>query len=379
MKRGFSSWGCDGKELSNGTIFWLPFPNGTHSIAPVQGRISRDPTDGDLTSFLCGSMKGSYTTTSNALSNTWTLARMSSSRQGISWSFSDGVPSITFGGSVLTASYSNKVIRKLHDNLRQTETDMLISQPSQGKGMECVALAPESSHFIQDGLFTRFADWRFIHKAWLNLTELNGAKSWDSEDQKKCRKCDHRDETPPHVLNHCPSYSAAWQMRHNDIVRRLKKAVAFRGTILSENQVVGTYGLHPDLVATVGNTLYIIDVTVPFENRREAFQQASERKVTKYRTLIPFFNSIGYEAVEIVPILIGALGAWDLSNDRFLKIVATRRYLKTLKKLCVSDSIKWSRDICIQHLTGKRLYGNTKETLPVTNESPAFLAQGVIM
>ncbi|GFY44045.1 hypothetical protein TNIN_445581 [Trichonephila inaurata madagascariensis] len=36
----------------------------------------------------------------------------------------------------------------------------------------------------------------------------------------------------------------------------------------------------PNLVATVGNNLVIIDVTVPFENGRCAFQRASKRKKT---------------------------------------------------------------------------------------------------
>ncbi|GFY46991.1 retrovirus-related Pol polyprotein from type-1 retrotransposable element R2 [Trichonephila inaurata madagascariensis] len=164
-------------------------------------------------------------------------------------------------------------------------------------------------------------------------------------------------------------------MRHNEMVRRVKKAVVFKGTILSENQAVGASGLRPDLVATVGNTLFIIVVTIPFGNRRGAFQQASERKIQKYSSLIPFFNSLGYEAVEIVLIILDALGTWDPNNDKFLRTVATKRYPKTMKKLCVSDTIKWSRDIYIQHLTGKQQYGRTDAALPAGAESPASLAQ----
>ncbi|GFY49600.1 retrovirus-related Pol polyprotein from type-1 retrotransposable element R2 [Trichonephila inaurata madagascariensis] len=146
-------------------------------------------------------------------------------------------------------------------------------------------------------------------------------------------------------------------MRHNAIVRRIKTAVAFKGTILSENQSVGhSSNVRPDLVATVGNTLYIIDITIPFEDRKDAFASAAKRKVEKYSPLIPYFNQLGYESVEIVPVIVGALGSWDPSNDRFLQKVATRRYLKTLKRLCVSDTIRWSREIYIQHLTGKQQY-----------------------
>ncbi|GFU59177.1 retrovirus-related Pol polyprotein from type-1 retrotransposable element R2 [Trichonephila clavipes] len=150
---------------------------------------------------------------------------------------------------------------------------------------------------------------------------------------RACRKCGQWDETLPHVLNHCKSYSAAWQLRHNAILARIKTAIAFQGTILSENQVVGPNRLRPDLVAQVdGKIRYIIDVTIPFENRRQAFSQAH-------------CANCGWRP-----------GGWDPENDALLKKVATNRYLKVLRNLCVSDCIRWSRDIYIQHLTGARQY-----------------------
>ncbi|GFT18717.1 retrovirus-related Pol polyprotein from type-2 retrotransposable element R2DM [Trichonephila clavipes] len=175
--------------------------------------------------------------------------------------------------------------------------------------MDCVIMSPASSHFLADGMYTRFADWRIIHKARLGLVPLNG----------------------------------------------IKKAVAFKGTVLSENQVVGSDGLRPDLVAVIDNTVYIIDVTVPFENRRAAYQLAKQRKIEKYTSLIPYFTGHGFNRVQIVPIIVGSLGAWDPEND-ILKKVATNSYLRLLRKLCVSDCIRWSRDIYIQHLTGVQQY-----------------------
>ncbi|GFT76698.1 retrovirus-related Pol polyprotein from type-1 retrotransposable element R2 [Trichonephila clavipes] len=340
--------------------------------------MKRSPTDGDLASYLSGCMEGDYATSTNAISNTWTLARKASSRQQVTWSFIDGTPSISFGSAVVTATYRNSVMKKFHEHHKATEAAKLIALPSQGKVMECVSLAAESSHFITGGLYTRFADWRFVHKARLNLTALRGSKSWISGRNAKCRKCGKWDETLPHVLNHCKAYSAAWQMRHNDIVRRVKTAVAYKGTILSENHVVRPSTLRPDLVATVGNTLYIIDVTIPFENPKESFVATAERKVEKYSTLIPFFNQMGYESVQVVPIIVGSLGAWDPANDKFLCKVAIRRYLRTMKRLCVSDTIRWSRDIFIQHLTVKKQYSNqdasnaasTTAPFPSTQEAP---------
>ncbi|GFR25233.1 hypothetical protein TNCT_230671 [Trichonephila clavata] len=40
-----------------------------------RNRIRRQPTEGDLRSYLTGSMEGKFAETSNQLPNTWTLAR----------------------------------------------------------------------------------------------------------------------------------------------------------------------------------------------------------------------------------------------------------------------------------------------------------------
>ncbi|GFW62216.1 uncharacterized protein TNCV_4092771 [Trichonephila clavipes] len=189
-------------------------------------------------SYMSGSMEGSFAVSTNQLSNVWTLARNASRRQMVTWSFQEGSPPSPSEGP-----------------------------RHRGKAMDCVIMSPASSHFLTDGMYTRFADWRFIHKARLGLVPLNGYKKWNDNIQKMCRKCGQREETLPHVINHCKSYSAAWQKRHNAILARIRKAVAFKGTVLSENQVIGSDGLRPDLVAVIDNIVYIIDVTVPFENQ----------------------------------------------------------------------------------------------------------------
>ncbi|GFV21196.1 retrovirus-related Pol polyprotein from type-2 retrotransposable element R2DM [Trichonephila clavipes] len=240
----------------------------------VAFRIKRDPTDGDLIGFLSGSMVDEYSDTTNQCSNHSTLARKASSRQNVSWSFVDGSLSVTIGADVLSPTKRRSVMRAFHDNFQLVAIQNLLAAPSQGKVMDCVAMSPASTHFFTDGKYTRFADWRFIHKARLNLVPLNAYRKGPQPSLRACRKCGEWDETFLHVLNHCKSYSAAWQLRHNAVLARIRAAVAFKGTILSENQVAGPNRLRPDLVANVDNKIYIIDVTIPFENRRGAFSQA---------------------------------------------------------------------------------------------------------
>ncbi|GFQ73020.1 retrovirus-related Pol polyprotein from type-1 retrotransposable element R2 [Trichonephila clavata] len=329
----------------------------------VRQRIKRPPTDGDLGSFLSGCMGAEFKRTTNRLANVWTNARKASVRQKITWSFAQSKPSLSIGDDVLTSVHRRKVLRTFHDLFQTKAASALKAQPSQGKAMDCVGLSPASTHFLTEGKFTRFADWRFIHKARLNLVPLNANKAWNDPQAKLCRRCGRWDETLPHVINHCPIHSAAWQKRHDAILNRIKAAVSFKGKILSVNKVVDK-GLRPDIVAEVGDELFVLDVTIPFENRRPAFHHARLRKVEKYKNLIEFFRKLGHKKVSIVPIVVGSLGAWDPENDVFLRKVATKSYLNLLRKLCVSDCIRWSRDIYIQHLTGVKQYGQNTALLP---------------
>ncbi|GFU95109.1 retrovirus-related Pol polyprotein from type-2 retrotransposable element R2DM [Trichonephila clavipes] len=151
----------------------------------ISYRIHRLPTDFDLSSYLSGCIEGEYTTFSNALSNTWTQARKASSRQDVTWTFQNESPTISFDGNVLNATYRTSVMKKFHLNFKGIEVEKLLARPSQGKAMECVSLELESSHYF----ITHFTDWRFVHKALLNVTPLNGSKSWIYGRQRKCRKC----------------------------------------------------------------------------------------------------------------------------------------------------------------------------------------------
>ncbi|XP_054720777.1 uncharacterized protein LOC129230404 [Uloborus diversus] len=323
----------------------------------VQKRARSPPTLELLGEYLSGSMDGPFRKTSNDVSNLWARTRCASRRIGITWSFPDGVPEITFRGSTLRKLDRRRVLKVTRDMTRKEHAAKLLACPNQGKVLECVAASPASSHFFPNGAYTRFADWRFVHRARLNLLPLNAAKPWKRGADSGCRRCPGTQETLPHVLEHCMRNSAAYQRRHNAIVDRIKKAAATRFTILGENQQVDPSNLRPDLVLQKGSTVLILDVTIPFENRLAAFETARQAKLQKYQPTAEFFKS-SFANVQIVPVLVGALGTWDPKNDKCLQSLCSRSYLKLMRKLCVSDTISWSRDIYTEHITNVRQYGS---------------------
>lgn len=134
-----------------------------------------------------------------------------------------------------------------------------------------------STHFLPGCSFTRFADWHFVHRAWLNCVPLNGAVRHGKQD-KHCRKCDYPNETLSHVLCGCQHHSAAWWHRHNATQNWLVKAIPpSLGKITVDSAIPEPDSqLRPDIVVTnvEKKKVLMVDVTVPFENGSPAFLEA---------------------------------------------------------------------------------------------------------
>jgi hypothetical protein len=56
---------------------------------------------------------------------------------------------------------------------------------------------------------------------------------------------------------------------------------------------------------------------MPFENRYPAFQAARQEKQKKYAPLTEHYNRLGY-SVFLDAFIVGALGGWDPTNERFI-------------------------------------------------------------
>jgi hypothetical protein len=124
-------------------------------------------------------------------------------------------------GKTLHDKQRLKVLSSLRQSQRLKYMMRLCELPSHGKAMECAAADRGSSHFFLTGLYKRFADWRFIHRARLNLLQHNGRSYNQTNDDKSCRRCEFENETLPHVINHCMRYSDLFTRRHNAVVNRV--------------------------------------------------------------------------------------------------------------------------------------------------------------
>lgn len=87
---------------------------------------------------------------------------------------------------------------------------------------------------------------------------------------------------------------------------------------------------------------------------KRAFEEAAAEKLTKYEDLRKEFTTTHQGEVIFAPFVVGSLGSWDPSNDALVKRICSRYYGKLMRKLCVSETIGFSRDIYVEHITGTR-------------------------
>ncbi|KAG8179206.1 hypothetical protein JTE90_004034 [Oedothorax gibbosus] len=244
-----------------------------------------------------------------------------------------------------------KVCKTIKESLRTCLANNLIAKPSQGVAIEVSALHPASSHFLRNGDYTSFADWRFIHRARLNLLRLNGNTPWDSA-LSNCRRCHAPNESTLHVLSLCKPNMGRRTERHNAIVERIHKATRRDWKTFSKNQALGDSRLRPDLVLHKGkDEALILGITIPYENRLQAFDSARAEKERKYANIASLLSQ-DFKKVSVQAIVVGALGSWDPKNDAVLKKFTNKKYAKLLRKLCVSDAISHSRKIFQKHVIG---------------------------
>lgn len=328
--------------------------------------VGHPPNNAELAAYLSAEQ---MPRPSHAHATIWSYAR-NAVRQlrrkvnGLQWQWQDADlgPSIS-----LVLKDSETIIgparrKDLHCTLREALQDFhhrrLIAKPVQGKVMEAVSLDPASNHFLHSGRHTRFCDWRFVHRARLGVLPLNGQLHLPDQ-PRKCRRCAWDNETTAHVLCHCQRHSGAWRNRHGAVIKTLVDAMQSHANLRVEKTIRGTGSrLLPDLVVRDEATknVVIVDVCCPFDNRPQALNAARAEKIRKYSPLVATLKQQGYTA-GCEAVVVGALGSWDPANTKALSMLDIPQHKRAaLAKKCVSEVIRWSRDIYVEHVSGHRMY-----------------------
>ena len=128
-----------------------------------------------------------------------------------------------------------------------------------------------------------FGDWKFTHRARLNVLANNG-KPWNSKD-RSYRKCGYKNETLSHILNSCKPNLIQDTRRHNAIVAEIERALPAAQLRLNEQMPGSRFNLRPDIVLLdeTNKKACIIDVQFPFDHDADALFKARKAKIDKYQ------------------------------------------------------------------------------------------------
>ena len=162
----------------------------------------------------------------------------------------------------------------------------------------------------------------------------------------KCRKCNEKEETINHITSECPALAQTqYKKRHDTVARAVHWSLCKKYQIpccnkwyehqpqaVTENEnakLLWDFGIRTDrviqahrpdltLVDKKNNKVSLIDVAIPWDSRVE---QKEREKRDKYQDLRIELRRLWDKPVEIIPIIIGALGTIPKSLKRNLEKV----------------------------------------------------------
>ena len=319
-----------------------------------------EPTNIDFEAFLSGSTEGPFKNYSK-LGNVrflWSGVRAACRFLDIKISNFEGNVSIQYDKSRIRGKPST-LTGTLRELIKDYHSAKLVAKPDQGKVTRSLVQDKYSngSSWLFTGYGIRFCDWRFIHRARLNLLPTNQSRGKWYNTSKQCRRCQTGIETLPHAICHCLPSMVSIRRRHNLVVTRIQNSIR-TGEVTLDKHIAGDQPrLRPDIVHYDGEKATIIDVSIPFDNGENALATAAEAKVQKYQSTKQALLDKGYTDVVILPFIVGALGTWYPRNELVLnRLGVAKRYRGLMRKFCCQDAIKGSRDIWTEHLTGHRQY-----------------------
>jgi hypothetical protein len=250
------------------------------------------------------------------------------------------------------------VISALHDALGAAAFQEWRSLPNQGKAAPLFAADPGALAPFDRFSRLRFCDWRFLHRARLNLVPTNSVRAaFNPEVSRRCRVCGYESETLPHVLGHCWAHSATINHRHNAIQSAVVDALPDDDglEVLVNQQPTlfrSTSRVDLQVVDRTSRRVALVDFKSPFEAAPDSFSTARHRNEEKYAELAGAYRARGFSTF-LGTVCVGALGTWDPANDAVLRRLGlSSATARRTRKTAVQAVLHHSRNIWVEHCTG---------------------------
>ncbi|CAK9799114.1 Retrovirus-related Pol polyprotein from type-2 retrotransposable element R2DM [Anthophora plagiata] len=142
----------------------------------------------------------------------------------------------------------------------------------------------------------------------------------------RCRRCGVQAETLGHILGNCIQTKPLRIRRHNEICKMVAENLP-RHCAVFEEPTVNVLGelLKPDLVIKDHSRVYVVDVTVRYEDQ-ENLQKAYKQKIQKYKDTAEVLRiKLNGTEAEVIPIVVGCRGAMPKCTKNNLKRLGLRK------------------------------------------------------
>ncbi|KAL1485933.1 hypothetical protein MTO96_031654 [Rhipicephalus appendiculatus] len=206
---------------------------------------------------------------------------------------------------------------------------------------------PEVRERAREELDRVVSEWRFIHRARLNLLPLYGTRTWvPAADKRSARGGDTAARPLPlHAAE--PGHDGAPQ-RH----RRAPQEGGPGAVRCHWREPAGRRALAcgPDLVLARGEEALVLDICCPF--RQQDAGVSRRPGGSKRRSMPPLQLHLlqRFQRVSVDAIAVGCLSTWDPGNNHVCRRLCSKHYLRTMKKLGISDTIAASTTIYRSHI-----------------------------
>jgi len=236
--------------------------------------------------------------------------------------------------------------------------NLMLNYKSQGSNIKSIKNSPITNKLLLNGKITDIGEWKFIHRARLNLLALRDNARYKIED-RKCRRCGHPHESTHHVLGTCPYRRNEFILeRHNHIQREVIKIVTKKTDFKLHSSdtccTVAGRTVRPDIILKNEKVkkLIILDICCPGESNDISLEYAYNFKINKYQQESQAFQQLGW-TTHCVAIVVGDLGSWYYKNDQvLLNIGLSKKDLNSLRTKLIRDTITFSKDKYWAHILG---------------------------
>lgn len=157
-----------------------------------------------------------------------------------------------------------------------------------------------------------------------------------------CRRCGVQAETLGHILGNCTHTKPMRIHRHDEIVKLVENNVPEGCEVFVEPSVsIGGELRKPDLVIKDHGRVFVVDVSVRYEDK-ENLRNAYREKKRKYKDTAEYFKrSMNATRAEVIPIIVGCRGAMPMETVQNMKKLGIgRKHCLTASLIALRSSIE---------------------------------------